>query len=172
MKNPNVIKRIKAFAVDYLIILLYIGFLLTATLLVSKTFAINLRGLSPLSGQLLGFTTLTLPVVLYFTISENSRYAATIGKRKVHLQVVSIKGSKAGFGQLFVRNCTKFLPWEIAHFFVFRLVHFTTEDVQPPMWVFMGLLASQVLALVYLLCLMFAKNNRSLYEWFSRTQVI
>ncbi|MBV9988344.1 MAG: RDD family protein [Chitinophagaceae bacterium] len=48
-------------------------------------------------------------ILIYFTISENSRGPA-IAKQKLALRVVAKNGEKATFTQLLVRNCIKFLP--------------------------------------------------------------
>ncbi len=172
MKNSIVIKRVKSFLIDYLIILIYIGLLLGATLLLSKTFNINLNSFDLVTGQLTGFATLTLPVILYFTLSEWSRHSGTIGKSKFHLQVVSHNCNKAGFWQLLFRNCIKFLPWELAHFFIFSLFQFFRNNSEPPNWILYGLVISQGLAVIYLLCMIFNKSHRSIYELFSFTRVI
>ena len=161
----------KAFIIDYCIILIYIGLLFGATLIISKLLSLSLENLGPVVGQLIGFTTLTLPVILYFTLSENSKYAGTIGKRNFDLQVVSGDLSKASFGQLLTRNCVKFLPWELAHFFLFHLIHFNRTNVSPPDCILVGLIASQGLALIYILLLL-VNDNRSLYEFVSSTRVI
>jgi uncharacterized RDD family membrane protein YckC len=115
---------------------------------------------------------LTLPVILYFTLSESSKHAGTIGKRKFHLKVVSNDFSKAGFWQLLFRNCIKFLPWELAHFFIFRLFQFSRNNVEPANWILYGLVISQALAVIYLLCMILNKSHRSIYELFSLTRVI
>src|SRR5688572_18085033 len=114
MRKQMVIKRVKAFAIDYSIILAYIAFLIAVTLIVSSIAGWDVRVAEPVEGQLTGFFTLTLPVILYFCISENGHHAGTIGKRKLHLQVVAADLTKAGRGQLLIRNCIKFLPWELA----------------------------------------------------------
>jgi uncharacterized RDD family membrane protein YckC len=146
--------------------------LVAATLLLSKFFSLNPASVDLVSGQLIGFATLTLPVILYFTLSENSRYAGTPGKRRFKLQVVSAQSQKAGLGHLLLRNCLKFLPWELAHFFIYRLFHFNRQGIEPPDWVLAGLIAAQVLAIIYFACLVFSKGNRSIYEWASGTRVI
>ena len=46
---------------------------------------------------------------LYAALSESSRYRATIGKRIMHLQVVTADGEKLNFGQASVRHVMKFL---------------------------------------------------------------
>jgi uncharacterized RDD family membrane protein YckC len=59
-----------------------------------------------------GFTFIVLLTVggwLYAALSESSRYRATIGKRIMHLQVVSVGGEKLNFGQASVRHVMKFL---------------------------------------------------------------
>ena len=170
-ESNNTIKRLKAFAVDYCIILIYIGLLFGITLLISKIFSVSLQNVGAVSGQLIGFATLTLPVILYFTLFENSKHAGTLGKRMFDLEVVSKNLSKASFGQLLIRNCVKFLPWELAHFFVFRLFDSGRNNASPQDWVLAGLIISQGLVVIYLLFLFLNINNRSLYELLSSTLV-
>ena len=172
MKTSIVIKRLKAFIIDYFIILIYIGLLLGITLLFSRIFQLKLDNVNPVTGGLIAFITLTLPVILYFTLSENGKYSGTIGKRKFGIHVVSKTLTKARLGQLLIRNCIKFLPWELAHFFVFRLFYFTSTNKTTPDWVLAGLIVSQGLAFIYLLCIIFCKNNRTVYELFSQTRVV
>lgn len=164
-------KRLKAFLIDYSIILVYIGFLYGITMLFYRIFPQSLQNIDPVAEQISGFICLTLPVILYFTISEKSKYSGTLGKRIFHLHVVSTHLSKANFRQLFIRNIIKFLPWTIAHFFVFRLFEYKRNMVSPPEWVLGGLILSQVLALIYLVFL-FINNHRNLYEVLSSTKVI
>jgi len=172
LKTTIVIKRVKAFLIDYLIILVYLGILLVTSLLVSRIFQLRLDNAGPVIGELIAFVTLTLPVILYFTLSENGKYAATVGKRKFGLSVLSKSFSKAGFWQLLLRNCIKFLPWELAHFFIFRLFYFDSTGTIVPAWVLAGLIGSQSLAILYLLFIIFSKSKRSIYELFSKTRVV
>jgi uncharacterized RDD family membrane protein YckC len=172
LKTSIVIKRLKAFAIDYFIIAIYIGFLFGATLLISRIFHLHPGNTDPVTAELIAFTTLTLPVILYFVISENGRYAGTIGKRKLGLHVMSNTLIKASPAQLLLRNFIKFLPWELAHFFIYRLFSFTSINKPIPDWVLAGLIISQALAIIYLLCVIFIKNNRSIYELISQTRVV
>ena len=167
-----ILKRIKAFLIDYGLILLYIIFLFGSTVFLSYAFGFSLNADAPVRGELIGFLTLTLPVILYFTFSENSKYAGTLGKRKYGLSVVGNNLSKATFSKLLLRNAIKFLPWELAHFFVFQLFHYSRMKVNTPSWVMAGLVISQMLALVYLVQLIFNKQHRSMYEILSGTMVI
>ncbi len=103
---------------------------------------------------------------------ENGKYAGTIGKRKFGLKIVSNSLTKASIRQLLMRNFIKFLPWELAHFFIYRLFYFNSLNKTVPEWVLTGLIVTQGLALIYLLCILFNKNNQSVYEILSRTKVI
>jgi len=172
LKTSIVIKRLKAFVIDYFIILIYIGLLLGATLLISKILQLKLGNVNPVIGELIAFATLTVPVILYFTLSENGNYAGTIGKRRFGLQIVNKTLTKANIGQLLIRNCIKFLPWELAHFFIYRLYYFTSINKTIPDWVLTGLIVSQGLVIIYLFCIIFIKNNRSIYELLSQTRVV
>jgi uncharacterized RDD family membrane protein YckC len=175
MKNPKtaiIISRLKAFAIDYLIIFIYIGLLLGVTLVISNLFDTDLNNFDTTTAELTGFFTLTLPVILYFTFTEAGKHHGSIGKRKFGLEVVSIKLSPASFNQLLFRNIIKFLPWEIAHFFIFQLFYFSRKDEQPPGWVLAGLIISQAMAVTYLLFILSNKNNRSIYEIASGTKVV
>ena len=172
MQNSIVIKRLKAFVIDYFIILIYVGILFSGTILISKYFHLKLDNVNPVIGELIGFTTLTLPVILYFTFSENSKYGGTIGKRKIGLQIISKSLTKASLKQLLLRNCIKFLPWELSHFFIYRLFYFNSLNKTSPEWVLTGLIVSQGLALIYLLSIILNKKNQSIYEILSRTNVV
>lgn len=72
------IKRGVAFGIDYLIIVIY------AVLLFGITTMINPENVNPIKGQFIGFITLTLPVFLYFYLTEKSIYKGTIGKREMN----------------------------------------------------------------------------------------
>lgn len=142
------------------------------TLIISKLFFLKLGNVNPVIGESIAFATLTLPVILYFTMTENGKYSGTIGKRKFGLQVVTKSLTKASFKQLLLRNCINFLPWELAHFFIYRLFYFDSLGRAIPAWVMAGLIVSQGLALIYLLCIIFNKNNQSIYELLSGTKVV
>ncbi|MES2773756.1 MAG: RDD family protein [Bacteroidota bacterium] len=172
MQTATVIRRLKAFVIDYFIILGYIAVLLGVTFALAKIFRLQLQSLNPLTGELIAFFTLTLPVILYFTLSENGKHGGTIGKRKSGLKIVNKNLVGAGFWQLLVRNCIKFLPWELAHFFLFRLFYYLSVNEESPGWVLTGLLGSQALAIGYLFGIVFQKNNVGVYEILSGTRVI
>jgi len=172
MRNSIIITRLKAFAIDYLIILAYIGLLFIATLAVSGLLDADLDNIDNLTAELIGFSTLTLPVILYFTFTEAGKFGGSIGKRRFNLKVISVRPIKVSFFQALLRNVIKFLPWEIAHFSVFQIFSFTKRNTEPPSWVLYGLVAAQAIAIIYLLFIRFRKDNRSVYELISSTKVV
>jgi uncharacterized RDD family membrane protein YckC len=172
MKESIMVTRIKAFAIDYLIILVYIGLLFATTLLISRLFNVDLNDIDTLTAELTGFLTLTLPVILYFSFTEAGRHAGSVGKRKFNLKVVSVKNGKAGIFQTLLRNAVKFLPWELAHLFIYQLSYFSRIDIEPPRWILYGLISAQTAAIVYLLFILIRKDHRSVYELISSTKVI
>ena len=120
------VRRAGAFAIDWGVIVVW-GTLLFAAVLVAN------RGLPPDPGgpsrsQAIAFVSMTLPVLLYFTIAESSRAGGTLGKRLVGLRVVDARstreaaggatgeiGGRVPFGRALVRNAIKFAPWELGH---------------------------------------------------------
>ena len=172
MKDSIILARIKAFAIDYLIILVYIGLLFVATLFISRLSNADLDDINTLTAELIGFLTLTLPVIVYFSLTEAGKHAGSIGKRKYNLKVVTDKNDKANISRTLWRNIIKFLPWELAHFFVYQLFYFSKTGIDTPAWVLYGLVATQAIAILYLLFILFGKRHRSVYELISSTKVI
>jgi len=109
--------RVFAFAIDYLPILAYLALVVAAGAVVGRTFpeALARPFAHPASAQATGFALVTLPVVLYFALSEASVHRATWGKRRRGLQVVGVDGGRLGLARSSLRTCLKFVPWELAH---------------------------------------------------------
>ena len=68
-----------------------------------------------LLAQALVFATMMLPIMLYFAVSESSRWQATIGKRVLRLQVTDDHGGRPPLLRTLLRAVVKFAPWELAH---------------------------------------------------------
>jgi uncharacterized RDD family membrane protein YckC len=153
-------RRVGAFALDFLIIAGYI--------LLVLAIGFGFRALmgeipllaSPLAMDVLAFTALVLPVILYFTLQEGSSRQATWGKRRIKMKVVDAQGAGLNFWQALVRSVVKFLPWQIAHT---SIIHIWFGDQSP---VFLaGAVLSEALVVVYLLCLWLDKKHRAPYDW-------
>ena len=81
-------QRVAAFALDYIIILGYLLGIALLSLLVNQVFSVNqwLFGDRVLA-QFVAFLLVTLPVTLYFAVSESSMQQATWGKGRLKLKV-------------------------------------------------------------------------------------
>jgi uncharacterized RDD family membrane protein YckC len=158
-----VVKRVLAFAIDYLIIVTY------ALLLFAFSTLLDIGTLGPTEEQLLGFSTLTLPVFLYAYFTERSPRAGTIGKRIIRLKIVP--HNETDTANVFIRNLIKFLPWEIAHFGVHRLKYYEHQSIEPEAWVWFVLTAPQIIVIIYFLSMITSRGERSLYDKIANTKV-
>ncbi len=157
-----ILYRLGAILVDYLVILAYAGILFLA----ASQF--NTSGLGPVSGQITGFLGMTVPVFLYFFLTERSNAGATFGKRVFNLKVVSLRGRN----RIFIRNLFKFLPWEIAHTGVHWVVFYSRQGTETPAWVFVLLVLPQLIGILYSISILMSKGTRSTYDRLAGTEVL
>ena len=113
----GLVSRAAAFAFDYLLIAGYLALLVALGAAVGWAFpdAVARAFGQPLRAQAIGFALVTLPVGLYFALSEASGWRATWGKRRLGLVVVGPAGARVGLGRSLARTGVKFVPWELAH---------------------------------------------------------
>jgi uncharacterized RDD family membrane protein YckC len=113
--------------------------------------------------------TISLPVWLYFSISDSSSKKGSFGKRWMKLQVLNIRNSaKLSFGQSFIRTILKLLPWEIAHIGVIFPVPLYYSEIPELRWLtVLGL----VLFFVYFIGIVLDAQSRTLYDQLLGTQV-
>lgn len=163
-------KRILAFLIDYLLILVYILVLLGAALLIYRLLGTGPGRIPPLKGQLTGFFSLTLPVVLYFYFMEKSKHRGTIGKIKAGI-FINVKGRHHG-KKLLIRNFLKFIPWEIAHTGVHYVTHYSQKGEDTPTWVMVTLILPMVIAGIYLYSILRSHGKESLYDRVAGTSMV
>ena len=158
-------RRILAALVDYLVIVVYalVLFGITITLFPLEELSNNNN---PIMGQLIGLLSLTLPVFLYFVLMESSKYKASLGKLALNIKVNSKIGS------VLKRNVLKFLPWEVAHLGVHWMYYYNSETIDEPVWLWIALILPQVIAILYLVSIVYTKGISSIYDKFARTSVI
>lgn len=158
-------RRIIAFTIDWCVVAVYAGLLF---LFVSPV-AAPLFKTSPRVAEAAGFCLLTLPMVLYFTLTEASPWRATLGKRIMRLRVAKTQsGRRMSYKQSFVRTALKFLPWELAHFAVWNVFVFTDSPAGG-----VGIVAltlSYVLIFTYGISL-FVASGRTPYDRIAQTIV-
>jgi len=112
-------RRVAAFAIDYAVIAAYIGLLtglgVAARAALHQHLALPRTDAEKLQGHAAAFLTLTLPVALYFALSEAAPAQATLGKRALGLRVTTTEGGRVPLGHSLVRSAVKLAPWEVAH---------------------------------------------------------
>ena len=169
-------KRLKAFAYDYLLILVYIvvlagvnyGIILAGGALdkVSPFFA------SPVVKDAIAFLTLILPVILYFTLQEGSIRQGTWGKIKAGIRVVNVNGGRLTRMQAFVRSLVKMVPWQIAHTCLFHIPGWPLAATAVPSGVTAGFILLYGLVGIYIASAVLSKKHRTPYDWAAGASVI
>lgn len=160
-----IIKRILAFVLDYFVIITYAIILFFLSNLLLKDIKIN----SLFYNQLLSFSTLTLPVFLYFYFSEKSYWKATFGKRLLKIKVDTFDTEKPK--NIFLRNFIKFLPWEIAHIGVYQIFYYENNNVETPFFVWILLITPQIVVLIYFISIIRKKGKSGFYDRISNTEI-
>jgi uncharacterized RDD family membrane protein YckC len=110
---------VAAFAVDYGVILVYLGLLTLVGVLGRAVGAVPDDVATPagrILAQLASFLVLTVPVSAWFAGWEASRGEATPGKRMLRLRVCTTSGGRLAWPRSLLRTGLKVtLPWELAH---------------------------------------------------------
>jgi uncharacterized RDD family membrane protein YckC len=166
--------RLLAFAVDYLFIALYIALLVGVGALIRLTpLGADFGALfaNPASAELTSFMLLVAPVLLYFALSESSRWRATIGKRAVGFRVVTMDGGRVSFPRSLLRNALKLIPWELAHACLWRIPGWPLNPQTPPVWVTLGLVLVWVVVAIYALGLAISKTGQTPYDHLAGVRV-
>jgi uncharacterized RDD family membrane protein YckC len=163
-------KRVGAFALDYIIILGYLLAVVFLSLLVNSLFSANQWLFADrIRAQFVAFLIVTLPVTLYFAISESSARQATWGKQRLKLKVVDRDENRIGFWRSLGRTLLKFVPWELSHTLIWQ-IYFSpqTESV----WINYGFALVYLLIGLNLLSLVLTKTKQALYDLLTHTYVI
>ncbi|MCB0720187.1 MAG: RDD family protein [Bacteroidetes bacterium] len=164
-------RRLLAFCWDYLVILTYLVPLVGLGVLINR-FAPEVAAAlfeSPLKAQAMGFMLITLPVALYFVLSEASTRQATYGKRRLSLVVQDVNGSRIGISRSIVRTAAKFTPWELAHYFIWQSSF--SDSPESPVFA-AGFVTVWVLVGGDLAAMFFGRKYRTLHDRISGTSVV
>lgn len=169
-----IFKRTGAFFIDYMVMTLWIGlmFLLGISLIKAEIGWENLFESSVLA-HLISLSSVTLPVLIYFSLAESSEKRGSIGKDFFDLIVVKAEDPDSGLGfcNSLRRNILKFLPWELAHI----LLHYGTFDAVDSTKARLTLISLTFVALVPFLFffeIVLRKDQRTSYDRFSDSSVI
>lgn len=119
-------RRVAAFGIDYVFVLVYLGFL-TLVGVLARTIGVLPTEITTPTGrvvaQLVAFTVLTLPVTGWFAAWEATPSGATPGKRLLGLQVFTTGHDRLSLPRSLSRTALKFtIPWELAHTAVWNML--------------------------------------------------
>ena len=163
-------KRAGAFALDYLIILLYLAAIALIGMFVnSLSGAVTWLFSDRIRAQLSGLLLITLPVTVYFALSESSARRATWGIKNMGLQVTDTSGKRISIWRSLARTILKFLLWEISHTLVWTIV-FSPENV--PVWVNYGFVLVYAWIGLNLASLILTRKHQTVYDLIVRTNVL
>ena len=158
--------RVLAFAVDWVVIAAWGGLLFGLALLFSDGEPKRLS--TPWLSQGVGFMTMTLPVTLYFSFLESSKFRASLGKRVVGLRVATTHGNQLGLGRSLVRNVLKFVPWELGHLAAQQA--FFSGDEGIAVWVYLPMALSLMIPLWWFTSLLL--QGRAPYDSWTGARVM
>jgi uncharacterized RDD family membrane protein YckC len=163
--------RTLAFALDYLVIAAYLVVLVGLGLL-AQQFAPSLTAAlfgGPLSGEAAGFLLITLPVTLYFALSEASPRQATWGKQRRGLRVQTSGGVRLSLGRALGRTALKFVPWELAHACIWQI---TFAGPEPSPLITLGFALVWLLVGANALSVVLSPQRQALYDRLAGTVVV
>lgn len=163
MNTPLLLRRAAAFGLDCLLLFVILGPL---TFALQKVFVDG----PPTGRQLwvclvMGFSA---PAWAYFIVSDRSRRGATVGKRVFGVRVTTQAGDHLSVGRAVGRTALKLLPWELTHLSAFAL---SAEMNQLTTVQVIGLTASNLLGLTYLVSAVVTGGLRSVHDYAASTQV-
>jgi uncharacterized RDD family membrane protein YckC len=163
--------RVLAFAVDYILIAAYLVVLVAAGVATQALAPAVARAAfgNPFAGELTGFALITLPVTLFFALSESSAQQATWGKRKLHLRVQRLDGQRLSRARGLGRAALKFVPWELAHACLWQV---TFAGPRPSPLIGVGFALVWVLVGANLVSLLVNRKHQTLYDWLSDSVVV
>ena len=163
-------KRAGAFALDYIAILGYlIGVVLLSLLVDAFSDASQWLFADRVGAQLVAFLIVTLPVTLYFAISESSPSQATWGKRRLKLKVTAGDGHRISFWRSLARTLLKFIPWELSHTLIWQL--YFSPQIES-IWINYGFTLVYLLIGLNIASLLLTKSHQTLYDFLTNTYVI
>lgn len=111
----------------------------------------------------------SIPAWLYFIVSDSSASSATLGKRLLKLHVVAADQERVGFLQAVWRTAVKLLPWELVHIFGFAI---STDLSQISTAQTVGLIAANVLLLVYVILLFVTRGRQTVHDFAAGTKFV
>ncbi len=166
------LRRLLAFLVDYGVMVLFVAVLSAVGFAIRSQLGVTSSAPTfqqKLLAQALVFATVILPIMLYFAVSESSRWQATIGKRVLRLQVTDDHGGRPPLLRTLLRAVVKFAPWELAHTGVWHVPG--TPFVSEPAAFSYGIWATAMLLALWWFASIWLGDGRTPYDRIAGTVV-
>ncbi len=173
MKTATIFRRLFAYAIDCVIVFMVIVIgLQYALFLPLRSLVIGSEDWfrSGLNTEVYTLLTMSIPVWLYFILTEVSPWKATPGKHWLTLQTLNATShGRISLPQSLLRTLIKLLPWELAHF---------TNNFPTPMWYTtdpgfrIGFALIPGLVLIYLLVTQFTRKKQGPHDLAAKTIVV
>ncbi|SES62844.1 Uncharacterized membrane protein YckC, RDD family [Oceanobacillus limi] len=167
--NATFFLRFKAFIIDYILIFAYLIVLFLLNIFLFPSLHNFFTG-SLITAQFTGFLLVTLPVLLYFIISDSKIGGQSIGKKKIGIRVIGENGEPVSVLHITYRTILKFIPWKLSHYLVYRLIYIGDGEVPISYYLIGGIIYALIFA--YILTAIFTKKKQSLYDIIAKTQVV
>lgn len=161
--NPIPYKlRLKELLFDYLLIVVYLA-LLFGVVMTGYIFLFDgVPEMDEFASQLIALFTSVVPVVLIFSYLDYSK-GGSFGKRKSGLKLVYREKS---FKSSLIRNCVKFLPWQIGHMSTIHGIYSNFDLLAIILFV-----TSMVCGFCMFMMALTRKDKRHLGDFLAKTQV-
>jgi uncharacterized RDD family membrane protein YckC len=173
MKYATIFRRVAAYLLDSLFVFIFLVTALQFMILVPiRHLFIGSEKWFQTGWNTEAYTLLTisLPIWLYFILTEVSPWQATIAKHLFKLRTVDpTTKNQITLKQAVVRTGIKLLPWEIAHF---------TNNIPTPMWydpnptLRIGFIPVPMLVILYIVLASVTPKKQSLHDLAAKTVVI
>ena len=132
----------------------------------------KVTGLKPEGGMQVWYTLLlnfSLPVWIYFTLSDASRSGASVGKKWMKISVHDAGGAAPpSIPRAFVRTAVKLLPWELVHISAFAL---SNDFAQFTLRQTLGITVANGLFIGYAVLTIASGGRRSIHDFAVNTAV-
>lgn len=162
-ENPIPIsKRRKELLIDYVVISVYLVVLLCVSLATYYLLFHGVPRFHEIQSQLITFFTSVFPVVLIFSYFDYFK-EGSVGKLKSGLKLIYDDKSKKN---ALIRNCVKFLPWQMAHMGVIHGMYTDFDSISVGLCIFSVMLALGLCGMTF-----FRKDKRHLGDLLAGTQV-
>lgn len=163
-------RRAGAFALDYIPIFIYLLVITSLFLLLNTLFGINqFFFANRVRAQFTAFLVVTLPVTLYFALSESSLRQATWGKRRAGLKVTDSQGKHISIWRSLVRTAFKFIPWELSHTLIWEIYLSPQANSDRVNY---GFILVYVLIGLNIASLAMSRKHQTVYDFLASTYVI